>query len=59
MTTGEIYIFTVRNRIQDEPRIVQERFYVAPYELKLINCFDIIFSAEKDKKKPDKELKNK
>lgn len=56
MKSGEIYIFTVRSHINAEPRITQERIYVSLFEFKLIKSLDLLFSAEKDKKKANKEL---
>lgn len=56
MTSGQTFIFTVRDKIKSEPRITQEKVYVTTYELKLIFYLDFLISAEKDKKKPNKEL---
>ena len=57
MKSGEIYIFTVRKHIRENPIITQERVFVEPFEYKLISYLDTLYSVEKSKdKKANREL---
>jgi hypothetical protein len=56
MTSGDIYTLTIRNRIGDNPTIEKDYCFLSSFDAKIQSSVLFLLSAEKDKKKPNKDF---
>lgn len=56
MNPGDIYTLTIRNRIGDKPTIEKDYCFLSSFDAKIQSSVLFLLSAEKDKKKPNKDF---
>ena len=56
MNSGDIYTLTIRNRIEDKPTIEKDYCFLISFDAKIQSSVLFLLSAEKDKKKPNKDF---
>ena len=56
MQSGDIYTLTIRNRIEDKPAIEKDYCFLNIFDARVQSSILSLLSAEKDKKKPNKDF---
>lgn len=58
MNSGDIYTLTIRNKIGDKPTIEKDYCFLSSFDARIQSSVLFLLSAEKDKKKPNKDFIN-
>lgn len=58
MNSGDIYTLTIRNKVKEQPTIEKDYCFLSGFDARVQSSVLFLISAEKDKKKPNKDFIN-